>query len=70
MENATCVVPWALDEADYVEQTQVFPGARPQSDGLGGWLGGMGAEGLGPGEGGAPVWPSSFSSDVPIAAVK
>lgn len=65
MENAICIIPWALGEAEYVEQTQVLPGAR-----LGRWLGGMGDGGLGTGEGGAPGWPSSFSSDVPLAAVR
>lgn len=45
MENAICVIPWALGEAEYVEQTQVLPGAR-----LGRWLGGMGDGGLGTGE--------------------
>lgn len=37
-----------------------------------GWDGGLvdGDRGLGTGEGGAPGWPSSFSSDVPLVAVK
>lgn len=54
MENATCVTPWALGEAEYVEKAQVLPGTRPQSDWLGQWLGTMADGGLGTGEGGAP----------------
>lgn len=42
MENATCVIPWALGEAECVEQAQVRPGTGPRSDWLGRWLGGTG----------------------------
>lgn len=45
MGNAVGILPWALGEAHYVEQSQALPGARPQRQRLPRRLGGMGAGG-------------------------